>query len=231
MPKSFTLGNGSMMIGLDQFGQIQDFYYPYVGLENQSGGHHVHKIGIHVDNQFSWLDDGSWQTEIIGNPNAMVSNIIARSARFELSIQFEDVVYNEQNIFVRKISLQNHSMRSRSVKIFFNQQFEIYGSRRGDTAFYHPKDNVLVHYKGQRVFLVNLRNGDLGLDDHSIGLMGIEGREGTFKDAEDSVLSKNSIEHGLVDSVIASTVDLSGDTTHVMYFWITAAASLPEAQG
>ena len=61
----------------------------------------------------------------------------------------------------------------------------------------------MVHYKGRRVFLISAKSNDAFFDDYSVGLLGIEGKEGTWRDAEDGVLSKSAIEHGSVDSVIA----------------------------
>jgi len=33
-----SLGNGVVLVNYDEFGRIVDLYYPYVGLENQTGG-------------------------------------------------------------------------------------------------------------------------------------------------------------------------------------------------
>jgi len=33
-----SLGNGVVLVNYDEFGRIADLYYPYVGLENQTGG-------------------------------------------------------------------------------------------------------------------------------------------------------------------------------------------------
>ena len=63
MARSLTLGNGSMLVCLDRFGFVRDFYFPYVGLENHVSGN-KHRIGIMVNGNFSWLDDGSWKISI-----------------------------------------------------------------------------------------------------------------------------------------------------------------------
>ena len=45
MARSIILGNGSLLIGLDEQGLVRDFHYPRVGLENHVGGQLMHKIG------------------------------------------------------------------------------------------------------------------------------------------------------------------------------------------
>ncbi len=46
MPKSLVLGNGNMLITFDKRAQVKDFYFPYVGLENQAGSLFTHRIGL-----------------------------------------------------------------------------------------------------------------------------------------------------------------------------------------
>jgi len=222
------LGNGSVLVCLDQFGQVRDFYFPYVGLENQTGGRYVHKVGIWADGQFSWLDDGRWQISVNFAQETMVSDIKAVNSDLELALDFSDVVYNEKNIFIRKVNVRNLSQRTKKVKIFFHQIFELYESHRGDTAYFDPLRQVIIHYKGRRVFLVGAQLNDGAFDDYSIGLFGLEGKEGTYKDAEDGVLSKNSIEHGKVDSVIGLSFELGVGGQRVLYYWVAAAKLMKE---
>ncbi|MBI2595533.1 glycoside hydrolase family 15 protein [Candidatus Daviesbacteria bacterium] len=229
MPKSLVLGNGNTLIGLDKYAQVADFYFPYVGLENQVGGHHVHKIGVWVDNKLSWFDDGNWEIGINYVFESLVSRIEAVNHNLGVKITFRDAVYNETDIFIRELNIYNLSEEKRIIKVFFHQKFEINQSRRADTAYYDPEKNVIIHYKGRRVFLINAASGTENFDDFGIGNFNIEGKEGTYKDAEDGILSKNPIEHGLVDSVIGFTCHLEGLSTQELYYWITAARQVKEA--
>ena len=77
MARFINLGNGEMLIGLDNHGQVRDLYFPYVGLENHVDGHYVHKIGVWVDNRFSWLDDGHWHVTINYLKDTMASYLVA----------------------------------------------------------------------------------------------------------------------------------------------------------
>lgn len=226
MAKSIMLGNGAMLVGLDQYGQVKDLYYPYAGLENHISHNLVHKIGLHVDDQFTWFSDGSWKIEVKCEKDTMASEIIAEHHELGLVLHLNDIVYNEESVLIREINVENTFDRKRKVKLFFNQQFTIAQTYSGDTAYYDPVDNVMIHYRGRRVFLANLREDKNGISDYSIGLLGIEGKEGTYKDAEDGKLSKNPIEHGQVDSVASIEIDVSAKGRTTLYYWIIAGESI-----
>jgi len=229
MPKSLVLGNGNMLVTFDRRAQVRDFYYPYVGLENQTSSALVHLIGVWVDGQFSWFDDPSWEIHINYQEETLVSDIQAINANLQVRVDLNDVVYNEKNIFIRKATLHNLTDRQRQIKIFFHQEFEIFESYRGDSGFFDPVKNVVVHYKGKRVLLINAICGKQSFDEYSVGNFGIEGKEGTFKDAEDGVLSKNPVEHGRVDSVIGMTTKIEPHGQVEVFYWIVAGKFLKEA--
>ena len=74
MGRPVVLSNGQMFVGLDENGLVHDFYYPYVGLENLTTARSSqHKIGVWVDGQFKWTDDGSWEIQVEYEPDAMIS--------------------------------------------------------------------------------------------------------------------------------------------------------------
>ena len=227
MTRYLTLGNGKLHVGLDEYGQGRDMYYHYPGLENHLGDENlVHKIGVWVDGVFKWIDDQSWSVHIEGEKNTMASSIEAVNHEFGIKLNFEDVVYNEKNIFLRSITVTNLDDRNKVIKVFFNQQFNISQTHTGDTAYYDPDDNILIHYKGRRVFLINALHNNKPFEDYSVGVFGIEGKTGTFKDAEDGELENNPIEHGQVDTVIGIPLELLGNKSEHIKYWIVAAKSI-----
>lgn len=229
MPKSLALANGNILVLLDKRAQVRDFYFPYVGLENHIGGRYVHRIGIYVDNTLKWLDDESWKIDINSEHETLASKMKAVNEQLQIELDFQDVVYNEKNIFIRKIIIKNTSDKPRLVKIFFSHEFELYESHRGDTAYYDPEHNVLVHYKGRRVFLINALSEGKSFDDYAVGLFGLEGKRGTHVDAEDGQLSKNPIEHGLVDSICSLALEINANDSKLLHYWLTVAKSIKEA--
>ncbi len=229
MPKSFCLGNGSSLILFDRFSQLRDLYFPYVGLENHIGGHNSHRIGVYTDGLLHWLDNPAWQIEINCENDSMSGATMARNHTLNVALHISDTLFNETNIFIRKIKIQNLSDHKRQIKIFFHQQFELYESNKGDTAFYDPLRNVIIHYKGRRVFLLALYTQHHGFDDFAVGRFGTPGKNGTYQDAEDGILSKNPIEHGSVDSVIGKTFELEPNEQKILYYSMIMSQSIPDA--
>ncbi len=230
MPKSINLGNGEVLIGLDDYGQVKDLYYHYPGFENHVSENLTHKIGIFIEGTFSWIDDGNWEVSVLSEVGTMASDITAINKTLGIELHFTDVLYNEKNIFLREVTVKNHFERSRNLKIFFNQEFNIAETHIGDTAYFDPREEVIIHYKGRRVFLINTIYEKSGFDEYSIGLIGIEGQVGTYRDAEDGKLSGNPIEHGQVDSVISLNIDVSPNKDTTFYYFICIAKSIDGAK-
>lgn len=228
MARSIILGNGSMLVGLDERGQVRDFHYPRVGLENHVGGHLKHKIGVYVDGTMSWIDDHGWQVSIAYVKDTMCSDITAENTHLGITLHFSDVVYNESSLFIRIVRVFNKQDDKREVKVFFNQQFHISEHSRGDTAYFAPDVHAVIHYKGRRVFLISGKADGKFFDMYSVGLLGIEGKEGTWADTQDGMLSQNPIEHGSVDSVIGFPLLLNGNEEREITYWIAAGKKYKE---
>lgn len=229
MARSLVLGNGSLLVCLDDRGQVRDFYFPHVGLENYGGSGSMHRIGVFIDGSISWLSDGDWTVSVSYAGDALVSEIIAKNERHGLTLMFTDLVYNEHNIFLRGVRVVNESDRGRTVKVFFSQQFQVLGLDYGNSAFFHPESQSIVHYRGRRVFLVSGSNGKKAFNDYSIGEFLTGGKEGTWRDAEDGVLSNNPVEHGSIDSTIGFELELSKRGKKSFYYWVTAGETILEA--
>lgn len=232
MSRSTTIGNGNILVGLDQLGQVRDFYYPFVGHANHvsgASGSYTHRIGVWVEGTLHWLSDDSWKIVTSTDDDSSVNKFTAHNEELGVELVFEDVVHNEENIFLRKIRILNQRNYPRDIRIFFGQEFRIFESRRGDTAFYDPRVPAIIHYKGDVAFLVHATIGGKSFSEYSVGLFGIEGREGTYVDAEDGFLSKNPIEHGSVDSVIGLSATIEGKSEAVAHYWITVGDSIQKA--
>lgn len=229
MARALTLGNGTFLVCLDRYGFVRDMYYHYVGLENHVAGH-KHRIGIKINDTFSWIDDGSWEITIGYKPETMVGYLVCKNAGLQVTVVMEDIVYNEADVFLRQVDVYNHSEQPMEIKLFFHQVFLISESKKRNTAFYDPTHNSIVHYKGRRVFIVNGRTAQgTAIDDYSVGAYQDEGKDGTYKDAEDGELSKNAVEHGSVDSVIRFCASCEGKQKTRIFYWICVGKSLDEA--
>ncbi len=225
MARSVILGNGSLTIGLNERGLVNDFYYPYVGLDNLNTSRSMHhRIGVWIDGMFSWTDEHEWQAHVTFEDDALVSRVKLRHEALQVELSCTDFVDYEMNAFGRQIIVTNHADIDRNIRIFMHQVFEISRYGRGDTALYVPDDNYILDYKGRCSLLIYAQQADgRGFDSFSVGNYGIEGKEGTYRDAEDGELSGNAVEHGGVDSVIRLSSAIKAHGSDTLHYWIVAA--------
>lgn len=231
MARAITVGNGNMLVGIDYRGQVRDLYWPYVGQTNHvsgASGSFVHRIGVYVDSVLYWLDDPLWEITIGAIGDSVLGNFTAVHAEAKVTLASQDAVHNEHDVFIRQFTLVNNGEDAREIKLFLAQQFRIDESRRGDTAFYDPRVRAIIHYKGNDTFLINATQNGKQFTDFTIGLFGIEGKEGAYHDANDGVLEKNPIEHGSVDSIIGFTCTLESGQSSDISYWIAAGESIPK---
>jgi GH15 family glucan-1,4-alpha-glucosidase len=126
MPRAFSYGNRHTLVLLDRFGRIRDFYYPYVGLENHVSGKLAHNIGVFVEGQFAWTHSGEWNITRSVNVG-WTGTIRMEHPRLRVVLTLEDTLYHEKDIFLRRLTVENLEASDRSIKVFFNQQFERHG--------------------------------------------------------------------------------------------------------
>jgi len=212
---------------MDQHDQVRDFYYPYVGQENHVQGN-IHRTGIWVDNKFNWLSDKKWKKIVKYKKETLVSDVKAVNKELKVELNINEFVHHRKNIFLRKMVVKNLSDAQHEVRVFFNQHFHIAGANIGDTAFYDPTVNSLIHYKGRRYFLINGVTGGQGMNDYATGLSEEKGLKGTYVDAVDGTLSKNPIEHGSVDSTISFSLNLKPGASKTIHYWITVGKKFKE---
>lgn len=225
MPRSLVLGNGHMLATFDQYLQLRDLYYPYVGMEDQTTYEHFHRVGFFVDGKFRWTNDGSWGITVDYAEDTLVGNCIARNEELQIEVLFEDFVYTTSNILFRKLTVHNLAEREREIRIFFAQDLHLYGDKMQDTAQYEPAFNGILHYRKNRYFFVSghwEEPDDTGMDQFSVGKSEYMGREGTWRDAEDGHLEGNTIEQGSVDSTVRFSKTFESNAKKTLYFWLIA---------
>lgn len=228
MSKALTIGNGQMLVALDAAAQVRDLYYPHVGLENHIGGQLAHRLGVFTAGQLAWLNDSGWSVRVDSEKDSLVGKTEATNTSLQVTLAVTDVVYNEKNIFLRRVSVKNTSSEERVYTIFFHQQFELAESQAAHTAYYDPINKAIIHYRNRRAFLVNTQHHNQGFSDFSTGVFGSEGKEGTHIDALDGVLSKNPIEHGQADSVVGVEVRCAPGQEQTLHYWLAVGDSVSQ---
>ncbi len=229
MPRSIVTGNGNLLVAMDPENMIRDLYYPYVGMEDHVAFQHLHRIGVWTDQQFSWLYDKEWQHTSQYIEDTVVTDSHARNERLKLQFKFNDFVYPIEDVFIRKIVVHNDADHERHLKLFFAQDFHLYGDKQQDTAYYDPEHKAMVHYRKRRYFWISgLTNIKEGIDSYTTGKSEYRGMEGTWRDAEDGHLQENAIEQGSVDSTVEFDISVRPKGQTTLYVWICAGKNLEE---
>lgn len=232
MARPIVLCNGELHVGINKFGLVHDFYFPYVGLENHAAGKSLrHHVGVWVDGKLSWLDGGDWTFDFSYPHHALIGHTVAKNTSLGIMLEFDDMVDTSFSAFVRTIHLVNLTDTSHDVRLFLHQAFVVGDSRsKTDTAQYLPEDNAILHYRGRRALIVSAKDEHGGwFDQYTVGLFGIEGYDGTYRDAEDGELSFCPVEHGRVDSTLRFKADLAAHSSIRFDYWIAAGTSPREA--
>ena len=207
MPRDLPLGNGSLLINFDHTYQIRDIYWPHVGQENHTSGR-VCRLGVWVNNRFSWLDEGSWKRKMVYGKDALVTEVSLENKDLGIRLLIRDGVDFHENLLVRQITVENRTDRQQDVRLFFCHDLTISGSTVGDSAYYEPQWQTLFHYKGRRWFMIGIirgwpNNWQNGLNQWAVGIKEVGDHEGSWRDSEDGILSGNAVAQGSVDSVAA----------------------------
>lgn len=232
MARPIVLSNGKLHVGLNEFGMVHEFYFPYVGFENHSaGGHLRHRVGVWVEGSVSWLrDPNEWTYKFKYHKTELIGHLVAKNDRLGVILEFDDLVDSETNTFVRNVQVINMHDRPREIRLFMHQAFVIGDSRSNtDTAQYIPNENALLHYRGRRAFVISGLYNNEPFDQHTVGLFDIENREGTYKDADDGELSTNNVEHGRVDSTIRFKLNVDSHGSARVHYWIACGMTIRDA--
>lgn len=231
MTRPIVLSNGELHVGLNEYGLVHDFYYPYVGLTNHSAGPGTrHLVGVWIDGRISWLDDGAWTFTFRYPQHALIGHTIAKNEELQVLLEIDDCVDAQISVFMRNIHVVNLADHDREIRLFMRQAFAIDDSRSNtDTAQYLPDSNAILHYRGRRAFIISGLHNKNSFDQHSIGLFGIENHEGVYRDADDGELACGNVEHGRVDSVIRFKLQVKSLSSERVHYWVAAGSSIREA--
>ncbi len=229
MPKEIVVGNGRMVLALDNRMRVRDFFYPHVGLENHLVGHEF-KTGVWVNGSFIWLGD-NWDIMMKYLPETLVSNCLAKSKKLEVELEISDAVHSYLDVYLKKVAVTNVSDVKREVKLFFSHDFHIYGEDAGDTVLYEPALGSIIHYKRKRYFLIDgLTQQKESIYQFATGYKESLGREGTWKDAEDGNFEGNPIAQGSVDSVVSFRLKMQPKSVSYIYDWIACGRDLNDVK-
>lgn len=231
MARPIVLSNGTMHVGINFYGLVHDLYYPFVGHENHCAAKQMrNRIGVWCEGEFSWLDDDTWQFHIDYEPGALISHMSAYNPHLAVALEFSDCVDSHANIFMRNIHVVNGQNKQREIRLFMQTAILISNSLDKDTSQYLPGSHAILHYKGNRAFVIGGKtHTDAPYDQFSIGQFNGDTKQGTFRDAEDGLLAGNVVEYGTVDSVIGFNLRIDALNSSRVHYWLAAGKSQHEA--
>lgn len=228
MPRPLVYGNGRLLIAFDRRHQARDLCWPNIGCPNHLLGNKM-RVGVWADGEFSWCDSDDWEIQQAYREKSLVGDSLWRSWKLGLEIVVGEALHPETDVFVRTFEVHDLRGVSRNVRVFLTQHFNLGQSDVGNTAFYHPFSDSLVHYRGEAVIALTARSGRAGIHEFAAGITGFGGLEGTWRDAEDGCLGGNPIAQGSVDSTFSVEVELQPLGTETVEFVLAIAAELSEA--
>ena len=234
MPRDIPVGNGRLLVTYDHQYQIRDVYFPHVGQENHAGAGPC-RFGVYSDlpgkhrSQLFWTADPGWQIRQRYLRDTLTTSVSLDHRDLKLSIYCNDVVDFHRPIMVRKIKVKNLADHDRVVKLFHHQDFNMWGTKVGDTAYYDPDLRAMVHYRGKRYIMMGFHfSGEQQVDEYACGTSGFHGAEGTWRDAEDGHLQGNPIAQGAVDSTMSFHLSVPADGERTVYMVMICAESREE---
>jgi GH15 family glucan-1,4-alpha-glucosidase len=226
MPRDIPVANGKFLVNFDAGYCLRDVHFPSLGKDNHSDGRKF-RFGIWCDGSFEWVE--GWNPRLAYTAGTMETDVRASSPTLGVELLCRDLVDHEENILIRRIELRNGAGQRREVRLFFHQDFNLFGSSNGDTAYYDPDEKAIIHYKKDCYFLISaIRNGTQGIDQYATGVKEFRGLEGTWRDAEDGTLEGNPIAQGPVDSTLGLAIAVEAGATQILYYWICAGSDYGE---
>ncbi|ARM76675.1 glycoside hydrolase family 15 protein [Acidianus manzaensis] len=181
------VSNGKIAALYDENFYIRSLYYPYLGQYNHSVAGYF-KIGVWHDGKFTWLDN--IKDKRITMDNLTVNTEIKWD---NLKIYLSDVAVFSHSVIMRRVNVEGPGF----VRFIFYHDFKLNGYEIGDTAFYNPELDAVLHYKDNTWFLIG--------SSHNIYeyTTGRRDKNEVLSDCEDGKLNKNPIAQGSVASAIS----------------------------
>ncbi len=207
MPRPLVFGNGRLLIAFDRRYAVRDLFFPHVGHPNHLLGHAM-RMGVFVDGHLGWCDDEEWARDMRYRPRALVGDTRMLSWRAGVELEATDAVDPERAVYVRRVKLRELRSMARTARLFFTQHLMLGQSDVGNTAFYNGFADAVVHYRGHHFAALTARTAAGGIEQYATGIKDFGGMEGTWRDAEDGLLSGNPIAQGSVDSTFGVSLDL-----------------------
>jgi GH15 family glucan-1,4-alpha-glucosidase len=227
MPKDIPVSNGNLLLNFDSDYLIRDVYFPFIGQENHTKGG-AFRFGVWVDGRCSWMGP-EWEKDLRYQENSLVTNVFLKNESLGLELRCHDLVDLDLNVYVKEIEVINLHGNERQVRLFFCHDFNLYSNSIGDTAYFDPRTNAIIHYKANRYFLINCsESGKSGVNHYACCDKEGHDRDEIWNNAERGILNGNQIAWGSADSAIGIWLDVPAGGKAKAFYWIAAGTHYKE---
>lgn len=193
MKREIVLSNGRFFINIDSHLTIRDYYFPYIGMYNHLNSNPI-SIGVWFGNQFRWIGD-SWETNFSYRDRSLVAMITTLHRELGVKLTIHATIHKYSDILIYQIDLENLNQEKREYKLCFYHSFNLNESDIGNTAYYNPKLNGLIHYKGKTYIYISSQG-----DGYTYTVSKRNHSTGSWKEIEEGELRKTKIMQGEIDS-------------------------------
>ncbi len=227
MPKDIPVSNGNLLLNFDSDYQIRDIYFPFIGQENHTKGA-TFRFAVWVDGRCSWMGP-EWEKDLRYQDNSIVTDVFLKNESLGLELRCHDLVDVDLNVYIKEIEVINLQGNERQVRLFFCHDFNLYSLSIGDTAYFDPRTNAIIHYKANRYFLINCsKSGKSGINHYACCDKEGPDRKEIWNDAERGILNGNQIAWGSADSAIGIWLDVPAGGKAKAFYWIAAGTHYKE---
>lgn len=149
MSTALVLGNGKLLVNINNRLNLSDIYWPHVGQENHLAKE-PNSIFLRINGHYTYLTDSSWivRTEYI--KDSLVGSSVAINKKYNIEVEIKDFVLPDRDVFVRIFNVRNLGKRDLDVQVYLKNNFYMIESDVGNTATWYPLASVMVHYKKNR---------------------------------------------------------------------------------
>lgn len=226
MPRDLSLGNQSvgdrtsLHINFRPDYSIGEVYFPQVGRENQAGGR-PWRFGVWVDGTFAWTGDPGFERSMRYLAETLVTDVRLVHQKLRIELHCADVVDYHRDIYVKRVTVVNHTDEPRDVRLFLHQNPFLKGSEGQNTAVFDPELRSILCYRSDRWLLAGgCKNGVHGVDHYAAGHKEVMGLEGVWRACETGRLGDEPVQHGSVDSAIELDVALGPREKKTVHFYL-----------
>lgn len=116
MHRDIPVSNGSLLVAFDKDYLLREFYFPHTGEENHTKGEYF-RFGVWVEGNFSWIPQG-WTVNKDYLDDTLATNVQLIHNELALRIRANDLVAFDENIYLKKLTVENLSNRGKEIRLF-----------------------------------------------------------------------------------------------------------------